>query len=35
MSMMEMVFSSLHDSFDREGWPKMYPQFFSYTSYFY
>ena len=34
MSMMEMVFFSPHDSFDKEVWPKMCPQF-SYTSYFY
>ena len=31
MSMMEMVFFSPHDSFDRQVWPKMCPQFFSYT----
>ena len=35
MSMMKMVFFSLHDNFDRKVWPKMYPQFFSYNSYFY
>ena len=31
MSMMEMVFFSPHDGFDRQVWPKMCPQFFSYT----
>lgn len=35
MNMMEMVFSSPNDSFDRKIWPKVYAWFFSYISYFY